>query len=378
MYKVNRYDCSRKFCIITNLGCNLHCTYCYQHKNQEKIFNVEETLHKIVPVLSKKTQKGTIIKMLGGEPFLVFDRIKDMCERIWAMDLPESYLFHTTSNGTLIHGNIQTWLERHHNEFTVKLSLDGNKTGHNINRPGSFDKIDLDFFKTMWPDVGIKMTISPESIKYLFDSVVFLHEFGFKTIKTNFAELVNWRIDGLYKSFYQQMSRLKDYYLRTPSIEPCALFKIPFRRCTNKTTKFHQCTIGERIIIDCNTGNNYPCVFFLPSVCGEKISEDLIKLDMTKDTNLVSEFCFNCPFLNICKTCYAANYMQRGDTAQRDLSICELHKICFAISAQFLIGKYVYQKAPLGHGKRAVQTFKDLEAVRELYPHVAAIQAKYE
>lgn len=378
MVKVNRYDCSRKLLIITNLSCNLRCTYCYQHKDKDTVFNVDETLKQLIPALETKTAKGTIIKMLGGEPFLVFDKIKDMCERVWAMGLPENFLFHTTSNGTLVHGEIQTWLEKHKEEFTIKLSLDGNKALNDINRPGAFDMIDLDFFKRMWPDVGIKMTISPDSISHLFDSIVFFHEYGFATIKTNFAELVNWNQEGLFENFYRQMKLLKEYYLTNPQLTPCRLFQIPFRRCINSVTQFHPCTLDERTVIDCKSGINYPCVFFLPSVCGAKKSAELLKIDMTKESNLVDDKCGKCCFLNICKTCYASNYIQRGKTSSRDEAICKLQQVCFAISAEYMIEKYIKGSIDIGTGKDAINIYQDMKAIKELYPQLDEIRSNFE
>ena len=43
-YTVNRYDCSRKIMVITNMGCNLDCIYCYeQQKEKHTVFDLDET-----------------------------------------------------------------------------------------------------------------------------------------------------------------------------------------------------------------------------------------------------------------------------------------------------------------------------------------------
>ena len=69
-YTVNRYDCSRKIMVITNMGCNLDCIYCYErHKENHTVFDLNETLNKLSQILNTKTSKGTLIKLLGGEPF---------------------------------------------------------------------------------------------------------------------------------------------------------------------------------------------------------------------------------------------------------------------------------------------------------------------
>ena len=102
-YTVNRYDCSRKIMVITNMGCNLDCIYCYeQQKEKHTVFDLDETVNKLSQILKTKTPKGTLIKLLGGEPFLVFPNIKKLCESIWDQNQIDNVLFHATSNGTLI------------------------------------------------------------------------------------------------------------------------------------------------------------------------------------------------------------------------------------------------------------------------------------
>lgn len=75
----------------------------------------------------------------------MFPKIKQLCETLWKKQFPEYYHFSVTTNGTLIHGEIKRWLYENRDKITLKLSLDGNRKSHNINRSNSFDKIDLDF-----------------------------------------------------------------------------------------------------------------------------------------------------------------------------------------------------------------------------------------
>ena len=184
--------------------------------------------------------------------------------------------------------------------------------------------IDIDFFKDAWPEVGIKMTISPQNITYFADSIMFLHQIGFKNIKPNFAEFVDWNQMDLIRTFYSQMMLLVDFYLDNPQLTPCKYFTIPLRRIMDSKTIFHNCTLGERDIYDYKTGKRYPCMFFLPSICGERTSEKMMLLDMSDQKNLVEGICVNCGFQNVCQTCYAANYIQRGSSARRNMNICKM------------------------------------------------------
>ena len=378
-YTVNRYDCSRKIMVITNMGCNLDCIYCYeQQKEKHTVFDLDETVNKLSQILKTKTPKGTLIKLLGGEPFLVFPNIKKLCESIWDQNQIDNVLFHATSNGTLIHGIIKDWLLANRHRFTIKLSLDGNKKAHDINRSGSFDKIDIDFFKDAWPEVGIKMTISPRSINYFADSIMFLHQIGFKNIKPNFAEFVDWNQMDLMRAFYRQMMELVDFYLDNPHITPCKYFTIPLRRIIDSKTIFHNCTLGEREIYDYKTGKRYPCMFFLPSICGKKTSEEMMTLDMSDQKNLVEGVCINCVFQNVCQTCYAANYIQRGCSARRNMNICKMQKITFLATSKLLYKKYIVKGQYIPNTKYGVEIYKDIEALSIITEKLQEIEAEYE
>ena len=124
---------SRKICISTNSTCNLNCIYCFEKNKKPFEFDENEALRIIKGFLKTKTKRGTKIKLLGGESFLVFPKIKIMCESLWEQDFPEYYHIHITTNGTLVHGEIQEWLYKHRDKITIKLSLDGNKKSSDIN-----------------------------------------------------------------------------------------------------------------------------------------------------------------------------------------------------------------------------------------------------
>ena len=122
---------SRKICLATNYNCNLNCIYCYEREKQNINFNAEEALPILKELLSTKTEYGTKIKLHGGEPFLAFSEIRKVCEGLWNVEVADYFHFHITTNGTLVHGEIQKWLTQHKDKVTVKLSLDGDRLSHN-------------------------------------------------------------------------------------------------------------------------------------------------------------------------------------------------------------------------------------------------------
>ena len=156
-------------------------------------------------ILKEKTEFGTKIKLHGGEPFLVFPKIKQLCENLWKENLPEFYRFHLTTNGTLIHGEIQDWLYENRDKIVLKLSLDGNRTSHNLNRSNSFELIDTSFFVKTWSNVRVNMVITPATLPYVSENIKFLHSIGFKQIISRFSLMTDWQPCKLKKEFYLQM-----------------------------------------------------------------------------------------------------------------------------------------------------------------------------
>lgn len=66
-----------------------------------------------------------------------------------------------------------------------------------------------------------------------------------------------------------------------------------------------------------------------PSVAGDKKSAELEKIDFSKCADTEKECCIKCPFINLCFTCYADNYIARGSVSNRDMNLCPYYKLVF-------------------------------------------------
>ena len=74
------------------------------------------------------------------------------------------------------------------------------------NRPGSFDRIDLDFFSREFPGTRVKMTVSPNTLCDLAEGTIFLHGLNF-TPKNGLAYGVEWPQD-CQKVLIREMNKL--------------------------------------------------------------------------------------------------------------------------------------------------------------------------
>lgn len=327
----------RKICIITSLDCNLNCIYCYEHKSHA-VFDVNQTVNILSKLLSENCEY--CLEFYGGEPFLHFYKIRQVCDFVWR-NFDANFPIVMTTNGTLVHGDIQNWLIE--NKYRVKLclSIDGSKKSHNLNRSYSFEKIDKYFFVSTWNDSVAKLTVSPHTLGMLFDNVKYLHSMGFKKILVNFAQLQHWGANAP-AILDIEMRKLCLLYLNNVNLKPCSLFDINFENLGVENVElFKGCGIGDEIVIGLD-GRKYPCRMLIPEIVGNNVNIDV---DLNDIHTLVSDNCLHCSFLKLCKTCYAANYLEHGMFNDRGKCLCSLNRVRFKNTANFVIEKALNSKA---------------------------------
>lgn len=356
---------SKKILISTNSSCNLRCIYCFEKNKSDYEFDVIEAVSTIGELLTSKTEFGTKIKIHGGEPFLVYDKLKQLCETLWSRNYPEYFEFHITTNGTLIHGEIQDWLYKNKDKIRLKLSIDGDKKSNDINRPSSFEKIDFPFLVNTWPEIIASMTITPWTLPYFFDNIKFLHASGFKNIVFQLSLLTDWRKYNLQKEYYQQLAMVSEYYLENPDIHPSFSW-LNIEKTLNMAKPL--CGIGRMKAYDFQSKQYYPCQMCFPSACGNKISAELQRIDFTSPEILADGACKTCPFVNVCVTCYAENYISRGSSSSRDMDICSYQKVLIAA-----IFKYEYARILQGKDPTASDIQK-MTAIQKWYKEVNEIE----
>lgn len=326
--------------ITTNVSCNLRCTYCYEDKSGKEEFDVEATKEKLYDILSKEPQESFIINFHGGEPFMVFSKIKELCEWIWERDLNNNYLFFATTNGTLIHGEIKEWLYKNRYRFIVGLSLDGTREMQNMNRSNSFDLIDIDFLIKTWPNQGVKMTVSPKSIETLADGIIFMHSLGIKKISANLAYMVNWSDNRFVTIYQRELRKLAVFYKANPNLNKDSIFNIKFPAIVSDNARTKKwCGAGvEMEAYDIN-GSCYPCHLFFENVCGKEKSQGWHDIDFSNPSQYISEECAKCLIYPTCPTCYGSNYIERGNIGSRDMNLCRLEKV-----RTYEVARYEYDR----------------------------------
>ena len=341
--KARRCTCS----LYMTEQCNLNCVYCYEHIKRDKVLPLKIAKDAIISTFERAIEENVeYVEILfhGGEPFLAFERIKEICDWLWNQEWPCKYVCFATTNGTLVHGEIKRWLSTNKEKFIAGLSLDGTPEMHNLNRSNSYSWIDVDFFCKTWPSQGVKMTPSPETIETLADGVIYIHELGFTRNNCSFASGVDWshKKDGTpldYKGIlFKQFIKLAEYYLAHPDVKPVDLLNIRFASVAagKKAMKTKLCGAGT--IMRCWTpdGQCLPCHLFY-EYC-KNTGSKLPDLQLKDLATLSDPKCYDCILEPACSTCYGGNFLINGDVRIRDIQTCEIMKLR-ALVGSWMIGR---------------------------------------
>lgn len=329
----------KKIMILLTEACNLNCVYCYEHyKNPRKMnFSVAK---KILDEFYSDTKPGdtTLIEVFGGETFMNFELLKQIDDYVMNNYGDRKNYFETTTNGTLIHGEIQNWLYERKDRYRISLSLDGTKEMHNRNRPfisgkGSYDSIDIEFFLSTWPDCQAKLTMSALSLPHLSEGIIALHELGFvcdATLSTG----VDWNYDENEELFVRELCKLLEYYVAHPKKELCTMLNYDLRLVFSKLNKnLRFCGAGEMTRCYDLDGNVYPCQGFAPVALGND-AETYKDYDVKKfDLNMENP-CVKCKFFFLCANCYSANLATTGCCHLVDLNLCRAYRLCILTSSK--------------------------------------------
>ena len=322
--------------------CNLNCIYCYEHDKDCGSLSVNSVKKIIEHHFTEERFDEIEFDFHGGEPALAFDVLKPVCEWLWSEERPKPYICFASTNGTLIHGEIQEWFRKNASRFWLGLSLDGTREMHNLNRSNSYDMIDFAFFKEMWPTQEVKMTISPLSLPTLFDGIKHIIELGF-SLSANLAHGVAWSRE-LLPIYRDQLWKIADFYLSNPQYEPCRVVHFNIRKIGSnaihpelKQENRKWCGTGDQMICYAVNGKTYPCQTFMPSSTSPDGDKIALKLDFANQDNFIDPKCASCCLDGGCPTCYGMNYHETGNLYTRPKDMCDFLK-CEAVATSYLYG----------------------------------------
>lgn len=331
---------SKVIILIITYDCNLRCSYCYEPKKASHRMPAEkakEILRNEIDSLDD-SYSNVIIQFMGGEPMLSFDLMKDVSEWIWSQDFKvEVRNIHAPTNGTILTEEMKDWLTANRNRLSLALSFDGDRLMQDANRSESYRSIDLDFFARTFPDVAIKMTLSPKTIDHFYEGFRYLHEKGFNEVGPSLAigDNIGWTREHL-TILSRQLNLITDYLIENPHIHKIGNLDIPVWDILDNDSIDRSCRVGKDIVCYDYNGISYPCHIFSPITLDMDMASKSRCIDFEEVRNSPTP-CTKCVLKRACTRCYGINYRDRGDCATPSPFDCAQFKLFFFANCRYQI-----------------------------------------
>lgn len=353
--------------IVLTENCNLACTYCYQHGKSNKVLT-KEMAKKIVDFLlddeklngyfDSSTYPCLIIDFIGGEPLLNVDVMDYFMEYFkykafiknhpWYMN----HMIAISSNGILYREKkFQDFLQKNSTRVSIGISIDGNKTLHDScrvypNGKGTYDDVlkSVKLWVTQRPQASTKMTIAPENLPYLVESMLHLWELGIVVVPANVVFEDVWDIEHA-RLFYKLLIELADKILENELYKTryTTLFSEEIGKPMDDEDDKNWCGGDGSMLAIGYDGVCYPCLRYMKycmsnknrepliighietKIKGQDESEELANLCCITRKSQSEKRCIDCNIAQGCSWCSAYNYDVFGTANKRTTFHCEMH-----------------------------------------------------
>lgn len=331
--------------LLTN-DCNLACSYCFESNKGKDYMPKEMALDILKATYNQVDPMAGIftLNMFGGEPLMNWDTFKAVCDYVLENNL--KIRITATTNLTLLTDEMIDYIDEL--SIPVLVSVDGIKEVHDKHRCNSFDKVIENMKKLIDRDLGYlieaRMTVAPDTAKYMYESVKMLVDLGINNIANVPASDLEWDAQSIqdYKDNYE---KILDMYIDILNDESnkrnISLYKVdqalnlalePIKEDTS------MCNIGNPrwVIVDWK-GDIWPCPDYPTTdnvdLIAGKIGNFYTGVDETKvdPKPMVATYelerCKGCEAISICKSgCPYENYTKNGKFNEPTIGYCTLQK----------------------------------------------------
>ncbi len=342
-------------------NCNLRCRYCYAPAKIKEDMP-EDVAQKGIDLVVAMGKKSACVSYFGGEPLLLFDRIRRLTDYALEAGLKarKSMHFRLSTNGTLFTEEILRYCRD--NRILYAISLDGDQKAHDANRKtadgrGSFEKIDsmLDMVLEYNPYSVFTTVITPLNAGRLRQSMEYMWSRGIRYVvhQPDFTD-PEWTMedfDVLRRSYeevaawYIEKTRSGEYFFLN-------LFDDKLKSHARARIKLGEiCDFGARKISIAPDGNIYPCVQFVSDrEDARNFRIGHVDTGLTpRREELIAENkrersdCVGCAHLGRCSNyCGCLNWQVMGEVTQVPPIVCEHERMLIPIADE--IGNILWKE----------------------------------
>lgn len=212
-YWYNKYkDDTLHVSIMTTLGCNFGCPYCFEtHRNVFLTPEIEDSIFAFIKS-NMKDKSRLHVDWYGGEPLLNISSILRLSKRIKELSENNNFSFSSsiTTNGYLLTEDIVKKLIEL-NLKSAQITLDGPKEVHDKMRPlcnndGTYDKIINNIKKaSKYISINLRVNVNKDTYQYvdkLFNDLIGI---------PNLCIAIKAIVPASYKKYEQEVLTAKDY-----------------------------------------------------------------------------------------------------------------------------------------------------------------------
>lgn len=349
------------FTLHLTSDCNLRCKYCYTPPIKSKEMS-SEVSKRSIDFITKTSPENAGVIFFGGEPLLKKDLIIQTVEYAKSLEKKGKAKFHykVTTNGLLLDEEFLEYSLK--NSIYMGISIDGIKEAHDYHRKnakgkGSFDRViqKAKLLLQYQPYSNVLMVVSPETVEYFYDSVVFLLDFGFKYIISSLNYAGNWNDEKLniLKKQYKKISKLYEKL----TLKEHKFYFSPFEKklashIMGNKYKDYECHFGVRQISISPNGDIFPWVQFVKydgSTESYKIGDIRKGIDHKKQSYLyrksrnLQDICKNCALRERCDNkCACIKFQTTGEIDKVSPILCGHERMIIPIVDK--LGEKLYKK----------------------------------
>lgn len=332
----------------------MNCSYCTREKASRDMS--EDTLIKACE-LAFSSGNSAGLSFFGGEPTLKKELIVKAIEYCKEKEKQTGKRFRCkmTTNGTLLDDNFLNYAKL--SGLEIAISYDG--TAQDICRKfadgsysGKIAEEKARLLLSYMPDAYAMLTLAPEAVAELYNSVKHLYDIGFRKISATpaYGKNVNWNDDDMAK-LEDELVKIADFYSDVFK-KDIRLFFSPFdskiTSCIRGTSPKDHCQLGIRQLTVTTDGTLYPCTQFIgkSAFCLGNVT-DGIDAEKRRALSLIDttpEICRQCDLKDRCtNSCSCANIMETGEMNRISPLQCTYERMLIKICdnmAEMLYSEY--------------------------------------
>jgi len=326
---------------VTN-QCNLACEYCYEKEKGELFLegdSLEYTINFIISYIHKNLFNECNIHFHGGEPTLNYKIINTITESLNQIEYV-SFKYSITTNAAFNNEKILQFLIGRM-DFIV-VSIDGNKPWKNKKRISKngvniTEQVikNIDYLVKRHHNVAIRMTVEPDNVENLYDSVTGFVKMGYKNI---YHALDIWNTEWTesdFRVYYNQLKTIYKEYKNRSDLSISGAQK-------HEIVKRKECLGGNSDITVYPDGTIYPCTVVAgdKEYCIGSVRDGIFEgwdEKLQYINSLKMKECEGCSLLEDCMAnrCRFVNKVLTGRFDKTCECICWMENIWYGMSKNF-------------------------------------------